>query len=290
MSPDEYRSFLRDSFDEFLQLLDGPLEPDDQYLPYEFPYIAAAKWRFMADAMLQDELREVTNRLHEWRDMLRRWHAWNKVVSTKAEMPAWDLRREFMDPLMHTSLLMPSAIRDLFTFVGTNALHQIRLHLEAGYEDVLEGDPSASDPQPRPLTRRQKEARLAKLVRTLPGATAFVNCVRQLDDAEYRKKTRNYRNANSHAIGPRIAFGRTQMVTRRVVAATRMETQPDGAVRKVEVPGKYVASYAFGGLPPLDLEVARIASLNQYNIARMCLEKFTAVLQANAGTLPRAAT
>lgn len=290
MSPDEYRSFLRESFDEFLQSLDGPLEPDDQYLPYEFPYIAAAKWRFMADIMLQDELREVTNRLHEWRDMLRRWHAWNKVVSTKEEMPAWDLRREFMDPLMHTSLMMPSAIRDIFTFVGTNALHQIRLHLEAGYKDVLEGDPSASDPQPRPLTRRRKEARLAKLVEPLPGATAFVNCVRQLDDAVYRERTKDYRNANSHAIGPRIALGHTRMVTRRAVPATRMETQPDGTVRMVEVPGKYIASYAFGGLEPLDLEVARIASLGQYKIARTCLEKFTAVLQANANTLPPATT
>ena len=165
MSPDEYRSFLRESFDEFLQSLDGPLEPDDPYLPYEFPYITAAKLRFMADAMLQDELREVTNRLHEWRDMLRRWHAWNVVVSTKEEMPAWDLRREFMDPLMHVSLLMPSAMRDVFTFVGTNALHQIKLHVEAGYRDVLQGDPSASDSQPRPLTRRKKEDRLAELAR-----------------------------------------------------------------------------------------------------------------------------
>ncbi len=288
MSPDEYRSFLRNSFDEFLLALDDPLEPDDSYLPYEFPYITAAKWRFMADAMLQDELREVTNRLHEWRDLLRRWHAWNSVVSKKDEMPAWELRREFMDPIMHTSLLTPSAMRDVLTFVGTNALHQVRLHVEAGYKDVLDGDPSASDPQPRPLTRRQKEARLAKLAAPLSGASAFVNSVRKLDDADYRDKTRDYRNANSHAIGPRIALGSTRMVTRRAVLATQMETQPDGTGRLVEVPGQYVASYTFGGLEPLDLEVARTANLSQYRLARECFTKFTAVLQSNANTLPRA--
>lgn len=287
MNPDEYRSFLRESFDEFLQTLDEPLEPDDPYLSYEFAYITAAKWHFMADAMLQDELREVTNRLHKWRDMLRRWHAWNIVVSKKAEMPAWDLRHEFLDPLMHTSLLMPSAIRDVFTFVGTNALHQVRLHVEAGYKDVLEGDPSASVPQPRPLTRRQREARLAKLAAPMPGASAFVNAVRLLDDTDYRDKTKDYRNANSHAIGPNIALGSTQMVTRQAVAATRMETQADGSVRIVEIPGKYVASYTFGGLEPLDMEVVRIANLGQYRVARACLEKFTALLQANANTLPR---
>jgi hypothetical protein len=288
MSPDEYRDYLRESFEEFLQTLDEPLEPADPYLPFEFPYINAAKWDFMANAMLQDELREMTNRLHEWRDMLRRWHAWNLVVSKKDEMRAWDLRREFMDPLMHTSLLMPSAIRDVFTFVGTNALHQIRLHVEPRCKDVLEGDPSASDPQPRPLTRRQKEARLAKLAAALPGAGAFVASVRQLDDADYRDKTRDYRNANSHAIGPRIGLGSTRMVTRNVVPETRMEPQPDGTGRIVAIPGKYVASYTFGGLEPLDLEVARTANLDQYRVARACLDKFTAILKANSDKLPRA--
>ena len=53
MSPDEYRNFLRESFDEFLQALDEKLDPDDPYLSYDFPYISAAKWRFMADAMLK---------------------------------------------------------------------------------------------------------------------------------------------------------------------------------------------------------------------------------------------
>lgn len=288
MSPDEYRDFLRASFDEFLQALYEPLEPDDPYLPYEFPYITAAKWRFMTDAMFRDELRELTNRLHEWRDMLRRWHAWNLVVSKKEKMPAWDLRREFMDPLMHTSLLMPSAIRDVFTFFGTNTLHQIRLHVEAGYKDVLEGDPSASDPLPRELTRRQKETRLAKLATHLSGGSDFVRSVRQLDDEDYRIKTKNYRNANSHAIGPRIALGSTRMVTREVVLATRMDAQTDGTVRMVEIPGKYIASYSFGGLEPLDLEAARTANLAQYKVARICLERLTAILQANSNTLPRA--
>ena len=73
MRPDQYRSFLRESFGEFLRTLDEPLEPDDPYLPYEFPYITAAKWRFMADAMLQDELREMTNRVVADRNLTHLW-------------------------------------------------------------------------------------------------------------------------------------------------------------------------------------------------------------------------
>lgn len=288
MTPTEYQRFLRESFEEFLQYLFGPLEPNDPHLSYDYPYIVEAKWSFMASAMLQDELREVTNRLHEWQRMLRRWHAWNKVVSTQDEMRAWSLRLEFMEPLMHTSLLMPSAFRDLFTFVGTNALHQVRLHVEPEYKDMLEGDPSTSDPSPRPLSRRKKETRLARLAEPLSGASAFVRLVRELDDVSYRMKTKDYRNANSHAIGPRIASGETRLVTRQAVPATRMEPQADGTYRIVDVPERYVAAYGFGGVEPLDLEATRIANLDQYRVARTCFDAFTAILKAHADTMDRA--
>jgi hypothetical protein len=78
------------------------------------------------------------------------------------------------------------------------------------------------------------------------------------------------------------------MVTRQATPATRIEVQAGGTAPIVEVPGQYVASYAFGGLEPLDLEVARVASLTQYRIARTCFAKFTTVLKSNADTLPRA--
>ena len=288
MTPTEYQDFLRESFEEYLQFLAEPLEPGDPHISYDYSYIVAAKWRFMADTMLQDELREVTNRLHEWHGMLRRWHAWNKVVSTREEMCAWNLSLEFMEPLMHKSLLMPSAFRDLFIFVGTNALHQLRLHIEPGYEDVLEGDPSAADPTPGPLTRRKKEARLARLAAPLSGAPAFLNLVRELDNKGYRATTKDYRNANSHAIGPRIALGQTRMITRQVVPATRMECQEDDTYRMVEIPGSNVASYGLGGMEPLDIETARIASLDQYHVARTCFDALITVVKTHASTMERA--
>ena len=284
----EFLNVLRTAFEEYLGALGGSLVPDDSLLPYDYPYITDAKWRPFADAMLQDELREFTNRLHEWRDMLRRWQAWNGVVSSREEMPAWDLRREFMEPLMHTCLMMPSAVRDLATFVGTNALHQIRLHTETSYRDVLEGDPSAANPTPRPLTRRQKEARLSRLAEPLQGSDQFMSALRQIDDEVYRTQTKDYRNLNSHAIGPRIALGHTRMVTRRAEPAVRVEALPGGAGRLVEDPGRYVASYGVGGLEPLDLESARVASLGQYTASRRCFALFTALLQTHCAKLPRA--
>lgn len=287
MTSDDHLEFLRKSFDEFLLAYRGSLEPDLPHLTYEFPYIKAAKWSMMADAMILDELREVTNRLHEWHHMLRRWQAWNMVVTGKDQMQSWDLRREFMDPLMHVCLLNPSSIRDVLTFTATNAFHQIRLHVEPGYKDVLEGDACPSEPKPRPLSRRRKEARLANLALAIPGASTFIKLLRGVDDSQYREVTSDYRNANSHAIGPRLALGQTRMVTRHSVPATRMETQADGTGRVVQIPGTYTASYSFGGVEPLDIEEARKSNLKQYKIARSCFDSYTEILQQNAAKLPR---
>lgn len=283
----KHAALLRDGFEEYLKRLDLPLEPDDNLLPYEFLYIKSAKWGFMADSMIEDELQEVTNQLHQWRDMLRRWQAWNAVAAKFDQSEAWDLRREFTEPLMHFCLITPSAFRDTITFVATNSLHQIRIHTEAAYKDSLEGDPTSTCPDPKPLSRRQKEARLFKLSKSLTGSRSFLSSLRKLDDQEYRKSTSDYRNLNSHAIGPRIAIGITKLVTRRVVPATRMEEQADGTYRVVTIPGKFVPSYSFGGLEPLDLDSARKANLKQYLLARRCFEDFTALLETHAARLPR---
>lgn len=289
MTPTEYKNFLRASFEDFLKAMDRSVVPQDPYLEYEYPYIAAARWHLLADLLIQDELREVTNRIHEWHDMLQRWHAWNQVAAAHAEIRAWDLRREFMNPLMHTCLLMPSAMRDLFVFVATNAIHQISLSRYPTYPDNLEGDPSALDPHPRPLSRRQKERRLTNIAKKVPQAVDFVKSLWRLDDEEYRTTTKDYRNLNSHAIGPRIALGNTRLVTRTVVPSTRLETQGDGTSRLVPIPGKYTATYGFGGLEPLDLEIARESSLSQYRIARSILENLLRFVQHHADALPRAA-
>jgi hypothetical protein len=283
-----YLHFLKSSFDEYLRVLDTDLEPNDSYLSYEYPFVVGRKWRFLSDSMIKDELRELTNRLHDWRDLLRRWQAWNRVSKTKSLDEAWDLRREFMEPLMNTCLLMPSTARDVFTFVSTNAFHQIRLNSETEYVDTMDGDPTAAMPKPRPLTRRQKESRLLGILKPLAGSGSFISALRRIDDSSYRTATKDYRNLNSHAIGPRIALGYTKMVTLSVSPAMRMEAQEDGTSRLVAVPGRYCASYSFGGLEPLDQEAARAANLDQYRAARVCFERLVSLLEQHCASVTRA--
>jgi hypothetical protein len=288
MTDTTHRIFLRTSLNEYLERLDSQLEPDDNYLPFKYPYITQARWRPFIDAMLEDELREVTNQLHQWHDMLRSWHAWNKVLADHDESAAWELQRAFMEPLMHHCLTKPSAFRDLMTFVGTNAIHQIRLHTEPQYLDRLEGDSSPENPDPRPLTRRQKEKRLSKIAAPLEGSDDLLKAIRQLDNEQYRNATKDYRNLNNHAIGPRLAIGVTRMVTRHVVPEQRMEKQHDGTGRLVTNTGKFVPRYGFGGTEPLDLAATRNANLEQYRFARQCVLHHTAMLENYAAKLPRA--
>ena len=47
-----------------------------------------------------------------------------------------------------------------------------------------------------------------------------------------------------------------------------------------------VVSYGFGGTPPLDMEEARIANLEQYQRAHACFESYRRILSAAMAEMP----
>lgn len=167
------------------------------------------------------ELRELTNTLNEWRGALRRWHVWLNVLDGFSEEEAWALQWEFVESLAFQCLFYPSATRDRFIFVATNALHQVRMAADAAYPDRLAADPKpGKEDRPRFLARKDSEAQLEDIASSLDGGAAFVAALRSLDEDDYLELTRNFRNLASHAIAPRLTVGHTNMVVRRVVAAT----------------------------------------------------------------------
>lgn len=111
-----------------------------------------------------------------------------------------------------------------------------------------------------------------------PAATRWFGLLREIDDDVYRRTTFDYRNRAAHAIAPRLALGHVGVVTRHVVQATELAAQADGSYLQVPVPGKMVVSYGFGGTPPLDMEAARVANLEQYRRARVCFEAYRGLL------------
>lgn len=285
----EHKNLLRTAFDAYLvRLYSGGLDPLENYLPYDFDQVDRHQWQLLGDMMVKDELREITNILNQWEGSLHRWQAWNAVIGTYGEDEAWELRREFLEALAHRCLLQPSATRDAFTFIATNSMHQVLLALGNGYRDYLKGDPKTPEDKPRNLTRRQKEQRLSDLIVPWHEAKQFMAQLRQIDDVSYRETTSDYRNRSSHTIGPRLAIGDTQVVTRTVVPSTKMTKQVDGTFIPTPIPGKMAVEYGLGGTSPLDMEEARIANLNQYYRARTCYEHYRSLLAAGMAAMPAA--
>lgn len=275
----EVANLFRSAVDDYLEELGNALEPASSYFPYDFDFIHDHEWYIFGGAMVEDELRELTNILNRWCGDLRRWHAWNNAIRCYGENEAWKTRREFVEPLVHHCLLEPSAVRDRFTFVATNAFHQVRLSSEEGYKDRLEGDPKQPDEKPAFLSRRRKEKRLAKVIFVWPESKSFLESLAAINDSSYQAATYDYRNRVNHTIGPRLALGITQAVTRSVVQATQMKEQSDGTYRAEPIPGKLSVSYGLGGTDPIDLEEARQLNLKQYQLARACYNEYFKLLK-----------
>jgi hypothetical protein len=166
-------------------------------------------------------------------------------------------------------------------------MHQVRLMVEDGYKDYLKGDPKRPDEKPKYLTRRKKENRLSDLVSIWPEGTEFMRLLRTLDDKAYRNDTKDYRNLHSHIIGPRLGLGETRFVTRSVSEHNTLTEQSNGTY--IEIPtGKMVPSYGLGGTPPLDLEKAHAANLEQYRRARKCYASYRKLLAASLEAMPLA--
>jgi hypothetical protein len=285
----QYTAFLRKAFSRYLSRLNaGGIEPKLTYLPYDFEdELKKYALGMVGDMMIKDELREITNIVNHWHGQLLRWHAWNKVLPGYDQDDAWNLRREFLEALSHHCLLSPAAARDTLTFVATNSIHQLRLALEAGYKDHLDGDPTKPGKKPAHLTRAKKEKRLEELLMQWTEGAHLVSAIRSIDDKAYRDSTWDYRNRSSHAIGPRLALGHTQAVTRLVQQATEFKDQGNGTFKDGPVPDKMSVSYAIGGTPPLDMEESRVLNLAQYHKARAAYLIYRDLLLNLARVLPK---
>ena len=246
MTPEEYSAFLKKAFDSYLKVRQSTDCLDRNYLPFDAVELDGPRWRAMGDVLIEDELRALTNNMNAWLGTLKRWHAWLIVAREYAEDDRWEPAHEFLGTIATYCLFQPSAIRDAFTFVVTNGLHQVCLATDAGYEDRLPLDQAPWD-KPTYPTRRKKEDQLAKIAGRWPEGNLLLAGLRQLDDKATRDATSDFRNRASHSIAPHLSRGFTRMVTRSVVQATRMEECGGGYFNGVFVPGKVGVSYGFGG-------------------------------------------
>ncbi|WP_146012838.1 hypothetical protein [Herbaspirillum sp. BH-1] len=272
-----------------MQLKNGNSNFTENYLPYDFDDLNAVQWRSFGRLMVKDELRELINSLNQWHVALRKWEAWNTVISLHAsEMDAWDIRMEFLEGTAHRCLYQPSSMRDMFTLLATNSMHQVYLASDPQHEDRLPSDPRDLK-SPHYPSRRQKEKFLKRQIKTAPNSTEFLDALFELDDDEYRKETSDYRNRTSHAIGPRLAIGITSTVTRSLVQAKQLQAQPNGTAISIPIPEKMVVQYGVGGTAPLAMADALNSNRGQYERAMHCYTQYRKMLSLGVAKIPKAA-
>lgn len=277
----------------FLDRIDAGkgLRPAASPFPYDpVPGIASARWRlFVAEELIKDELRELTNQLNHWLGNLRRWHAWNEVLKVENTDVRWEAEWGWVEPLAFYCMFQPSASRDRFIMVATNALHQIRMGLDPAVKDELLGDPTTPGEDRFFPTRRDKERQLKALAKPWAMGKAFIQSLGQLDDRGYRALTGDFRNRASHGIAPRFSVGITSTVTRTRQQAMKLEQQANGTYKDVPVPGQLSTSYGVGGTEPLSMQDAWTANLAQFEHARRTFDAYIALLAEAVAAMPRRA-
>ncbi|MHB1618238.1 MAG: hypothetical protein ACYCOY_06085 [Metallibacterium sp.] len=270
------RHALEQAFRAFLDAREQvPLAPD---FPFRYGLVDEVKsgsWRFMRGEMIADHLRETTNLMNEWWSRLRDWNAWLAVLDAIAdEQEAWRLRQDLVEPLVFWCMLRPSAMRELFGFIATHALHQANLVVDRNYRDRLD-----EDAKNRHLNRDQREQQLRRIGARWPGCTRFAACLTKADCKGYRDLTFDYRNLASHGMAPRFEFGHTNFVRRAAVPKSELVPQMDGSFSSEATSGMKTVRYDFGGTPPLRLREMHAANQSEFAHARAAFEAYRDLLR-----------
>jgi hypothetical protein len=252
--------------------------------------IASASWRLgLVSLMVEGELQEMTNQLNRWLGSLRRWHAWNEVLVRQEEDFRWSVEWEWVEPLAFYCMFQPSANRDRFIMVATNALHQVRMAIDPAIKDELLGDPTEPGKKRSFPSRRESDAQLKEMANDSVAGKTFVQTLGQLDNEAYRRITADFRNRTSHGIAPRFSIGDVVLVTRAREQAIALEEQPDMSFEFVPVPDKMATSYSFGGTPPLLMQQAWEANRAQFECARCTFNAYIALLTEAIASMPKRA-
>jgi len=218
---------------------------------------------------------ELINAINAWNHRLRSWSAWNRVLTSIGdEADRWEVRSEFVEPLVFFCLHQPASTRDRLIRFATQVVHVGNLRVIAGYRDVLAEDAKVfkrlqqnhKKPHAVFLRRDEAEAQFRERSGEWAAAGALLADVLQLDAEDYRDATGDWRNRAAHGIPQHFEFGEVERVTREVRFARAKVDVPRGVEFKDDRTRKSV-SYVFGGYDALKLDDVLKANQSQFHVA-----------------------
>jgi hypothetical protein len=270
------RQLLEVAYRRFHDARDALPQPASSHFQHDLSAeVNAAPWRMFMEVMIEDHLSESTNYTNEWCMRLRDWQAWLDVIDAETDkQQAMEIQWHFVVPLVFWCMLRPSAMRDLFGFIATHAVHQANLVVDRNYRDRLD-----EDAENRYMKRDQREQQLRRIGARWPGCKRFAACLTKVDSRAYRDRTFDYRNLASHGMAPRFEFGHTNFVRRAAVSKSEVVPQMDRSFSSEATSGKKTVRYDFGGTPPLKLREMHAANQSEFAHARAAFEAYRDLLR-----------
>jgi hypothetical protein len=202
---------------------------DGQMMPYEWGQLPKSlNIGWAAYGLMFDEFSlEIANSVNQFSGYVHRLKAWSIVISSMTdEHELMDAVHQFIEPIATVSLTLPYVIRSRFIFAAAHLCHQANQSLEGtAWKDDL------------PLDHEILFPVADAYGRNWPSYTACKSLLERISDKKFQRDTHDFRHSYNHRFSPHVVVGMSQIVTRQV----------DPESKKV--------SYAFGGIPPLKLNV-----------------------------------
>jgi hypothetical protein len=202
---------------------------DGQMMPYDWGQLPKSlNFGWAAYGMMFDEFsREIANGINTLSGYVHRLKAWNAVISSMGDdQELMDATHEFIEPIATISLTLPYVIRSRFIFAIAHLCHQAN--------QSLEGTPWKDD---LPLDHEIEFPVADRYGRKWRSYPTCRNLLERINDKKFQKDTHDFRHTYNHRFSPHVVLGISRIVTRQVDAKTKGVT------------------YAFGGIPPLKLDV-----------------------------------
>lgn len=221
-------------------------------MPYgwgELPQTLPFEWMAYAE-MFKEFSRELANTVNDLTRYTHQLAAWCDVVDKLDDDGKFNVAHEFVDPLATIALNLPYVIRSRFIFAAAHLSHQAgRTKAHNGWKDDLALDDEIYFSQAEMVGGPWKKW------------TKLKTKLERIGDKTYKAKTKNFRNTYNHRFSPRVVFGQTNMVTRKVNATTKQ------------------VSYGFGGTEPLTLKLVVELLEEQCQTCYKAFESFQKLVQ-----------
>ena len=247
--------------------------------------------------LLGSNFNEMINAINAWNHRLRSWSAWNRVLASIGdEKDRWDVRSEFVEPLVFFCLHQPASARDRLTRFATQVVHVGNRHVIPDYPDELQEDAKVFKrlqqnhryPHLVFLNRKEAEMQLSKKSGEWAAADVILTHVQELDDDNYRAATGDWRNRAAHGIPQHFEFGVIEPV-RRNVAFAKIKIDVPGGVEFREDRTRKAVAYGFGGYSALNLDDLLKANQSQLDVALRALQACEELLRSVGARAVRAA-